>query len=919
MALRLRFPWLVDVALVSNPAEMAWLNNEPVIDRAFTGGGGWLNRLVARRVSEVLATPGGQRLPVFVRQGDRSRSDAQAALETDLTTRAGGAAPFDRDTVATLGRYVAGEDLDTPIGVTVQHIVGRLFDPAYEATRESYAAARVVASVVSACPITAIRALWWLRTGRFAESRDLIWKLAGNNPQAIHATGIAMHNIVESVERLRTLARKDGPWHLTPAEAAARGLVTPPALLRECRAPTGWKKPLPSLRRGTLVVFRLKAMHTGTASNDLALSREEWSECPAHALVPRLLADVWREAVAERSAQRYASRRPSILSRLFVRPLVRLFGRINRRVPWYRLPKLPRVVPYFLTPAFINLVVLRKVLRERNLHDTSLLPTTGSSPLPPAGPDVLRWRTADGSFNDLTDPSMGRAATRFGRNVPLGHTWPDTARLLEPNPRLVSRTLLTRKTFLPATGLNVLAAAWIQFQVHDWFNHETDNNAPPYEIELAPDDPWRRDPMMQGVMKIAPTRRDPTRADHPPIAAPTYINTVTHWWDASQVYGSDLPTQQRVRSGQDGKLTMAANRRLPLDPVTKIEITGFNSNWWLGLSLFHHVFALEHNAICDRLCAEYRDWDDERLFQTARLANAALIAKIHDLEWVKIMLDNAPVKKGLDAGWWGILGKWFATHVIRIPVLDLLTGIPGTRADHHAAPYAITEEFVSVYRMHAFMMPETFTVYRPTDGQPVTTMPLEDILGARAGTVLTQYGMEELLYSFARNVPGAIRLGNYAGALQQFRPVPGAPPIDVAAIDVFRDRERGVPRYNQFRELLHLPPIRTFEQLNRDWAPELRKLYGTMDRVDLMIGLFAEEPPSGFAFSDTTFRIFLLMNGRRRKSDRFHSTDYKASIYTQAGLDWVHENDMKSVLLRHYPALEPVLKNVPNVFAQWVK
>ena len=41
----------------------------------------------------------------------------------------------------------------------------------------------------------------------------------------------------------------------------------------------------------------------------------------------------------------------------------------------------------------------------------------------------------------------------------------------DPNPVIVSRELLHRKGFIPARSLNLLAAAWIQFQVHDWVDH----------------------------------------------------------------------------------------------------------------------------------------------------------------------------------------------------------------------------------------------------------------------------------------------------------------------------------------------------------------------------------------------------------------------------------------------------------------
>ena len=111
--------------------------------------------------------------------------------------------------------------------------------------------------------------------------------------------------------------------------------------------------------------------------------------------------------------------------------------------------------------------------------------------------------------------------------------------------------------------------------------------------------------------------------------------------------------------------------------------------------------------------------------------------------------------------------------------------------------------------------------------------------------------------------------------------------MDLAATDVLRIRERGVPRYNQFRRLFRLKPADTFEELtdNPTWAEELRRVYGgDVERVDLMIGLYGEPKPKGFGFSDTAFRVFILMASRRLKSDRFFTRDYTPKLYTQAGM-----------------------------------
>ena len=78
-------------------------------------------------------------------------------------------------------------------------------------------------------------------------------------------------------------------------------------------------------------------------------------------------------------------------------------------------------------------------------------------------------------------------------------------------------------------------------------------------------------------------------------------------------------------------------------------------------------------------------------------------------------------------------------------------------------------------------------------------------------------------------------------------------------------------------------------------------VYGDIEKVDLMVGLFAEKRPTGFAFSDTAFRIFILMASRRLNSDRFFTKDFRPEIYSPTGLNWIRDNDMRTVLLRHFP------------------
>jgi hypothetical protein len=597
-----------------------------------------------------------------------------------------------------------------------------------------------------------------------------------------------------------------------------------------------------------------------------------------------------------------------MLNTLIARQRSRAVETLNRLIPWHRLPQ---------WLGLANLAELRKTLRAENLYDTSKIDNNGGHAhgtveTATSGSEVLRARTADGSFNDLENPRMGMAGTRFGRNIPLDAVQPANGTLLSPSPRIVSEALLARRTFIPATSLNVLAAAWIQFMTRDWFSHGDNDKRDPHEIPLQTGDRWPEQPM-----RVQRTRKDPSRC--PMSGGPaTFTNDVTHWWDASQVYGSNQALQGRLRSKAGGTLNLDARGRLPTDPETGAELTGFVADTnWAPLSLLHTLFVREHNAICGALAAAYPAWTDEELFRHARLVNAALMAKIHTVEWTPALLSHPTATAALNANWWGLLGEKAQKSGGRVSENEVLSGIPGGQKDHFGVPYAITEEFVSVYRMHS-LVPDEFTLRSLVDHSVVRHCQLPDLLGGNSAKMLDDVGLDNLLYSFGVSHPGAMRLHNYPNHLRQLKRFDGTT-VDLATVDVLRDRERGVPRYNEFRQLFHLPKVRSFKELtdNPDWARELADVYGDVDRVDLLPGLLAEPLPPGMAFADTAFRVFILMASRRLNSDRFFTGDFNPAVYSPVGMQWIADNTMITVLLRHFPALAPALAHAKNAFWPW--
>jgi hypothetical protein len=159
---------------------------------------------------------------------------------------------------------------------------------------------------------------------------------------------------------------------------------------------------------------------------------------------------------------------PSYKPSLFERILVVTFHLINKLVPWHKLPR------YI---GALNLEAFRTELRAYNLYDgyASGEAQGNRTEDPMTDKRFVNARNSDGLYNSIELPKMGCVGMRFGRNFPRVYTpKPSDAELWNPNPRMLSEKFMARKPggFQPAATLNLLAAAWIQFQTHDWFNHE---------------------------------------------------------------------------------------------------------------------------------------------------------------------------------------------------------------------------------------------------------------------------------------------------------------------------------------------------------------------------------------------------------------------------------------------------------------
>jgi len=293
VAFTITIPGIIRLVIVKTPDEVLAVSNASMIQRPLSGRGGLVNRLIAAKLA-VFRTPDGDIWPAFGDRLDRLRAEHQEALEAALSN----VEPLLRriaPEIAELGGYVRHGVAHRSTGVVVQQAVGRLFFADYAASEESYDAARTLQTWLSAWPL---RAFWLRRSGALQVSLDRITDLSRGDLACAHATALAMENIVRSVELMRRLAcHGDNLAKIEPQDALARTLRAPARVAREAR--DGGCAGTVRLRARSLVLLGVESARRQRPDPGFAFFANAWNRCPAHSVVPALLADVWQAARAE--------------------------------------------------------------------------------------------------------------------------------------------------------------------------------------------------------------------------------------------------------------------------------------------------------------------------------------------------------------------------------------------------------------------------------------------------------------------------------------------------------------------------------------------------------------------------------------------------------------------------------------------
>jgi uncharacterized membrane-anchored protein YhcB (DUF1043 family) len=289
MAIRITIPGIIRLAWFRTADEVLAANDSPVVQRSFSGRGGLLQRAITAKLA-VFRTAGGDTWPAFRDRLDPLCAQHQRELEAALSDTAGLLTRLTPE-IDALAAYVRDGSSNRAPEITVQQMVGRLFFPDYAASEESYDAARTLQTWLSGGPVKS----YLLKcSGALQRALDQIMTLARGNTSCAHATALAMENLVEAVERMRRLARRGNK--LSPQEAVAATLRAPNRVIRETR--DGGLVGDVRLHPRTLVILGLEAARRQRPDTGLGFFADSWNRCPAHGIVPALLAEIWKKAKA---------------------------------------------------------------------------------------------------------------------------------------------------------------------------------------------------------------------------------------------------------------------------------------------------------------------------------------------------------------------------------------------------------------------------------------------------------------------------------------------------------------------------------------------------------------------------------------------------------------------------------------------
>ncbi|MEL7311144.1 MAG: peroxidase family protein [Pseudomonadota bacterium] len=468
--------------------------------------------------------------------------------------------------------------------------------------------------------------------------------------------------------------------------------------------------------------------------------------------------------------------------------------------------------------------------------------------------DFLSFRSLDGSNNNRLLTDMNKSHSQLARVVA-----PDYADLVaapsganRPSARAISNAIAAQAGSHPnGRRASDFLWQWGQFLDHDL--DLTDGVAPAEaaDIDVPMGDPWF-DPTHTGAVTIPLNRSifDDATGDH--VLNPRQqINEITGWIDASNVYGSDVTRSRALRTMDGtGMLKTSAGDLLPYNTEGLANAGGSGAELFLagdvraneqvGLAVMHTLFVREHNRLAREIAALDPSLNGELIYQRARRIVGAQMQVITYNEFLPVLLGRDAIApyRGYD-------------ETVDASVANIFS----------SAAYRLGHSMLSdkIRRLDAL-------------GQeiPEGNLALRDAF-FRPDRIVTEGGIDPVLRGLAGQICESIDAQVVDDVRNALFGEPGAGGFDLAALNIQRGRDHGLPGYNETRRQLGLEMRSSFSEITDDphLSAALSDVYDSVDDVDLWVGGLAETPVGQSALGPLFHYIVVDQFERLRDGDRF--------------------------------------------------
>ncbi|XP_071181819.1 salivary peroxidase/catechol oxidase-like isoform X2 [Mytilus edulis] len=544
-----------------------------------------------------------------------------------------------------------------------------------------------------------------------------------------------------------------------------------------------------------------------------------------------------------------------------------------------------------------------------------------------------KYRTMDGTCNNLYRTNMGAAGTPQSRFVPpeYGDIWnlglyPRTLGKNGnqlPNPRDISNKIFKSIPSSPKSGkFNVALTHFGQFVDHDVV-------ATPIEIDNDGNDieccngnfpvirsqcfPFSTPPgeflyTCMNFVRSAPT------VTYPPYPGPRQQeNAITSWLDLSSVYGSSDEELQNLRSSGNGKMKVGNNDLLPDNPDDDSCFEASQSECFHAgdhrnsevplLTVMHTIFLREHNRIATELRSRYKGWNDDKLLNEARKILTGVYQHIVYNEFLPALL-------GFD---WSIaVGLMSQPQGHTNLYSSFLDG--ATRNAFGAAAYRMGHSLVgnSVGASNSFFTEVKVKNLHETFFNTETIRDSAQFGPTRIGRWMSSQYDSKMDRFLSKEVRDHL-------FQDTINPLDA---LDLGALNIQRGRDHGLPGYNRFRQFCGRFPAVFWTNTPGGFidheaviVEKLKAVYGAnsdVDDVDLYVGALSERPESPDTVVGPTFRCLIAVQFLYYKyADRFFYENFSPVT----GFTLAQVNDIKKQTLAGIYCRNLQIKNIqPKIF-----